>query len=185
MREPSRTALRTYAVIALLGLAIAVTGCASTPGPTSGGDGSGSDSGDGSISDPYWGLSENDGTLPMPERARGTEAIVTTVAGSTQIALAGASPAGWSVRMISSAGFADAADGTDTTLTVTLESPTHACTITPDTADANDYANLTIVFLEGEPAGSLSVITTCDGFDEPAEVDLGTQWYVSFAPPNE
>ena len=57
-------------------------------------------------------------------------------------------------------------------------------TITPETADANDYPNLNIAFLEGEPARTLSVITTCDGFDEPNESDLGTQWYLSFAPPN-
>lgn len=50
-------------------------------------------------------------------------------------------------------------------------------------ADANDDANSNIAFIQGEPAGSFSVITACAGFDESDEFDFGTQRYVSFARP--
>ena len=183
MQKRATTNLRPFAFIALAALALTLAGCGTGPGPTGDGGDSGDGGGDGTLSNPYWVLSEDDGTVPLPERARGTEAVVTTVAGGTQIELTASTPAGWRVLMISSADFADPVEGTDTTLTVTLESPTHTCTITPATEDANDYANLNIVFLEGEPAGALTVITTCDGFDEPDEFDLGTLWYVSFTPP--
>jgi len=132
---------------------------------------------------PYWVLYEDDGSPSLPERARGTTATVSD--GGTRIDFTGAAPEGWSVQMISTAGFPPPGDSTDATLTATLERPTATCTITPDSQDADNHALSNLVFLEGEPAGQMTFVTTCPGFDEPDEpVDVPRAWTVSFAPPS-
>jgi len=174
--------IAAFRLVGVLAFVVVLAACGTVDTPTGGGGGG--DDGDAGASDtPYWALNRID-----VEQATG--ATATVGAGDTTVEFSGSTPDGWSVVISSSipfSGVGGGVQGTSAAMSVTLNRPGASCTITPATDDGNDFALLNIAFVADEPAGILSVTTTCSGFhDAPATgPDPGTSWSLQFVPPSD